>query len=245
MHNEYLDKPIFGYSLASSLNRVVLSLVVTPTKVRGVEIIIFLDFGGVDVRAAAYGDGNASFLSIFVRLIVLKMALLLIMWAFYRAGNGRSSPTSRRTPSLLILCRTCCLFFLMSLWWLWWRFSGRGTEIVLHLKEDAGEFLSESSLTSLIHRYSEFITFPIFQLVEKEEEVEVDDEEEDEDEAEAAGESCIEFFVVETVGREYVIYGRPVYLSWPGPLLAYYYSSFSVAHAGNSVVLGASRPFWP
>eukprot|EP00903_Cladosiphon_okamuranus_P010270 g9724.t1 len=56
---------------------------------------------------------------------------------------------------------------------------GRGTEIVLHLKEDAGEFLSESSLKELIHRYSEFITFPIYQLVEKEEEVEVEDDEEE------------------------------------------------------------------
>ncbi|CAN0485027.1 unnamed protein product, partial [Scytosiphon promiscuus] len=67
--------------------------------------------------------------------------------------------------------------------------SGRGTEIVLHLKEDAGEFLSEASLKSLIHRYSEFITFPIFQLVEKEEEIEVEEEEEGDEEA-AAGESC-------------------------------------------------------
>lgn len=50
---------------------------------------------------------------------------------------------------------------------------------MLHLKEDAGEFLSESSLKELIHRYSEFITFPIFQLVEKEEEVEVEDDEEE------------------------------------------------------------------
>lgn len=58
--------------------------------------------------------------------------------------------------------------------------SGRGTEIVLHLKEDAGEFLSESTLKNLIHRYSEFITFPIYQLVEKEEEIEVEDDEEDE-----------------------------------------------------------------
>ncbi|CAB1121234.1 HSP90 [Ectocarpus sp. CCAP 1310/34] len=58
---------------------------------------------------------------------------------------------------------------------------GRGTEIVLHLKEDAGEFLSESTLKNLIHRYSEFITFPIYQLVEKEEEIEVEDDEEEEE----------------------------------------------------------------
>ena len=63
---------------------------------------------------------------------------------------------------------------------------GRGTEIVLHLKEDAGEFPSEASLKSLVHRYSEFITFPIFQLVEKEEEMEVDDEEEEDDEKKEA-----------------------------------------------------------
>lgn len=68
---------------------------------------------------------------------------------------------------------------------------GRGTEIVLHLKEDAGEFLSESSLKELIHRYSEFITFPIYQLVETEEEVEVEDDEdeveEDDEDADSEG----------------------------------------------------------
>lgn len=61
---------------------------------------------------------------------------------------------------------------------------------MLHLKEDAGEFLSESSLKELIHRYSEFITFPIYQLVETEEEVEVeDDEDEVEEDDEDAGEA--------------------------------------------------------
>lgn len=59
---------------------------------------------------------------------------------------------------------------------------GRGTEIVLHLKEDAGDFLNEDSLKKLIHRYSEFITFPIYQQVEKEEEVEVEEGDEEEEE---------------------------------------------------------------
>jgi heat shock protein beta len=36
-----------------------------------------------------------------------------------------------------------------------------GTEITLHLKEDAEEFLEESTLTNLVTRYSQFITFPI------------------------------------------------------------------------------------
>ncbi|CAM9967816.1 unnamed protein product [Ascophyllum nodosum] len=65
---------------------------------------------------------------------------------------------------------------------------GRGTEIVLHLKEDAREFVSEKSLKDLIHRYSEFITFPIYQMVEKEEEVEVEEDEEGEEADEASGE---------------------------------------------------------
>lgn len=56
---------------------------------------------------------------------------------------------------------------------------------MLHLKEDAGEFLSEDALKKLIHRYSEFITFPIYQLVEKEEEVEDDEVVETENGADA------------------------------------------------------------
>ncbi|KAJ3104913.1 hypothetical protein HDU97_008771 [Phlyctochytrium planicorne] len=39
---------------------------------------------------------------------------------------------------------------------------GRGTEITLHLKDDAIEYLETSNLESLIAKYSEFITFPIY-----------------------------------------------------------------------------------
>lgn len=38
---------------------------------------------------------------------------------------------------------------------------GRGTSIVLHLKDDALEFLNEAALSKLIGRYSQFINFPI------------------------------------------------------------------------------------
>lgn len=57
---------------------------------------------------------------------------------------------------------------------------------MLHLKEDASEFMTESALKDLIHRYSEFITFPIYQRVEKEEEVEVEEEDEEEEEGDDA-----------------------------------------------------------
>lgn len=59
---------------------------------------------------------------------------------------------------------------------------GRGSEITLFLKEDAGEFLDQNRLEELIQRYSEFITFPISLYKSKTETVEVednDDEEED------------------------------------------------------------------
>jgi len=50
---------------------------------------------------------------------------------------------------------------------------GRGTKIVLSLKEDCLEFLEEERLKGLIKRYSEFINFPIYLFTSKEEEEEV------------------------------------------------------------------------
>jgi len=58
---------------------------------------------------------------------------------------------------------------------------GRGTKIVLSLKEDCLEFLEEERLKGLIKRYSEFINFPIYLFTSKEEEEEVPIEEGDED----------------------------------------------------------------
>jgi len=54
---------------------------------------------------------------------------------------------------------------------------GRGTEITLHLKEDAEEYAEFNRLSEMVHHYSEFITHPIF--VRKTETMEVPDEEED------------------------------------------------------------------
>jgi molecular chaperone HtpG len=59
---------------------------------------------------------------------------------------------------------------------------GRGTRIVLHLKEDMQEYLEERRLKDLVKKHSEFIGFPIRLYVEKETEKEVTDDEEEEEE---------------------------------------------------------------
>jgi len=62
---------------------------------------------------------------------------------------------------------------------------GRGTEVILHLKEDAEEFLTEASLEKIVNKYSSFINFPIYIWSSKtvEKEVPTDDEPADEEPA--------------------------------------------------------------
>ncbi|KAG8632336.1 endoplasmin homolog isoform X1 [Manihot esculenta] len=67
---------------------------------------------------------------------------------------------------------------------------GRGTEIRLHLRDEAGEYLEESKLKDLVKKYSEFINFPIYLWASKEVDVEVPaDGDESSDEEEKSAES--------------------------------------------------------
>merc|ERR1711939_328200 len=69
---------------------------------------------------------------------------------------------------------------------------GRGTKMILQMKEDQAEYLEERRVKDLVKKHSEFINYPINLWVEKTNEVEVTDDDDDDDAEDADGEKIEE-----------------------------------------------------
>ncbi len=79
---------------------------------------------------------------------------------------------------------------------------GRGTKIILHMKEDQVEYLEERKVKDIVKKHSQFIGYPIKLLVEKERDKEVSDDEAEEEKEEEKKEGEEDKPKIEDVGED-------------------------------------------
>jgi len=69
---------------------------------------------------------------------------------------------------------------------------GRGTKVILHLKDEQTDFLKERTIKDLVKKHSQFIQYPISLQITKEEEVDDDSETKKEEKTEQEGDAKVE-----------------------------------------------------
>jgi len=79
---------------------------------------------------------------------------------------------------------------------------GRGTKIVLYIKEDQTDYLEESKIKEIVSKHSQFIGYPIKLLVEKERDEEVSDDEGEDEKKEEKKEMETDEPKIEDVGED-------------------------------------------
>ena len=79
---------------------------------------------------------------------------------------------------------------------------GRGTKIVLYMKEDQTDYLEESKIKEIVNKHSQFIGYPIKLLVEKERDQEVSDDEADDDTKDDKKDMDVDEPKIEDVGED-------------------------------------------
>jgi len=100
-----------------------------------------------------------------------------------------------------------------------------GTKLMLHLKEDAMEFLETSKLSALLNKYSEFVDFPIFLYQEKTDYESVPDIEANKDLKEG-DEPKMKTIPVTTEGYDQMNNQKPIWLRSPKDVTEEEYTEF-------------------
>mmetsp|Transcript_36270 Transcript_36270/g.59151 ORF Transcript_36270/g.59151 Transcript_36270/m.59151 type:complete len:790 (-) Transcript_36270:72-2441(-) len=102
---------------------------------------------------------------------------------------------------------------------------GSGTRLILHLKDDALEYMDPAKLEDLLQHYSEFVEFPISVWKEKTEYKQVPDEEANEDLAEDE-EPKMKTVPETTEGYEQMNTNKPIWLRSPSDVTEEEYKDF-------------------
>merc|ERR1711884_844502 len=79
---------------------------------------------------------------------------------------------------------------------------GRGTKIVLHMKDDQAEYIEEKKVKEIVKKHSQFIGYPIRLLVQKEREKEISDDEAEEEKKDGEEEKKEDEPKIEDVGSD-------------------------------------------